>query len=75
MSRRNVRKRVLIRRCASLARSWVVHKDTVDAILPGGNRTEPTQHRSELYPEVIERYRANIPLGVGHPEEPGPFAV
>jgi gluconate 5-dehydrogenase len=53
-----------------------VHKITVNAILPGGFMTEPNQRWSKLHPEVIERFRANIPLGdFGQPEDLGPLAV
>jgi gluconate 5-dehydrogenase len=40
----------------------------------GGSR--PNQRWSKLYPEVLERFRANIPLGdFGQPEALGPLAV
>lgn len=41
-----------------------VHKITVNAILPGGFMTEPNQRWSKPHPEVIERFRANIPLAI-----------
>jgi gluconate 5-dehydrogenase len=60
----------------ALAADWAVHKITVNAILPGGFMTEPNQRWSKLHPEVIERFRANIPLGdFGQPEDLGPLAV
>lgn len=60
----------------ALAADWAVHKITVNAILPGGFMTEPNQRWSKTNPEVIERFRANIPLGdFGQPEDLGPLAV
>ena len=60
----------------AVAADWAVHKITVNAILPGGFLTEPNQRWSTLHPEVIERFRANIPLGdFGQPEDLGPLAV
>jgi gluconate 5-dehydrogenase len=60
----------------AVAADWAVHKITVNAILPGGFLTELNQCWSTIHPEVIERFRANIPLGdFGHPEDLGPLAV
>jgi gluconate 5-dehydrogenase len=60
----------------AVAADWAVHKITVNAILPGAFMTEPNRRWSETYPEVIERFRANIPLGdFGQPEDLGPLAV
>ena len=60
----------------AVAADWAVHKITVNAILPGGFMTEPNQRWSRPHPEVIERFRANIPMGdFGQPEDLGPLAV
>jgi NAD(P)-dependent dehydrogenase (short-subunit alcohol dehydrogenase family) len=60
----------------AVAADWAMHKITVNAILPGGFMTEPNQRWSKLLPEVIERFRANIPMGdFGRPEDLGPLAV
>lgn len=60
----------------AVAADWAPHRITVNAILPGGFMTEPNQRWSRLHPEVIERFRANIPLGdFGQPEDLGPLAV
>jgi gluconate 5-dehydrogenase len=60
----------------AVAADWAVHKITVNAILPGGFMTEPNRRWSRIHPEVIERFRANIPLGdFGQPEDLGPLAV
>src|SRR4029079_6128800 len=60
----------------AVAADWAVHKITVNAILPGGFMTEPNRRWSETHPEVIERFRADIPLGdFGQPEDLGPLAV
>src|SRR5947207_8292691 len=77
LPRRNVSKPALIRKFArGLVRYWAMHKITVNAILPGGFMTEPNQRWSAIHPEVIERFRANIPLGdFGQPEDLGPLSV
>jgi gluconate 5-dehydrogenase len=60
----------------ALAADWAPHRITVNAILPGGFMTEPNQRWAKLHPEVIERFRANIPMGdFGQPEDLGPLAV
>lgn len=60
----------------AVAADWAPHRITVNAILPGGFMTEPNQRWSQLHPEVIERFRANIPMGdFGRPEDLGPLAV
>src|SRR6266850_6463967 len=60
----------------AVAADWAVHKITVNAILPGGFMTEANQRWSKIHPDVIERFRANIPLGdFGQPEDVGPLAV
>jgi NAD(P)-dependent dehydrogenase (short-subunit alcohol dehydrogenase family) len=60
----------------AVAADWAPHKITVNAILPGGFMTEPNQRWSKIHPEVIERFRANIPVGdFGQPEDLGPLAV
>jgi gluconate 5-dehydrogenase len=60
----------------AVAADWAPHKITVNAILPGGFMTEPNQRWSKIHPEVIERFRANIPMGdFGQPEDLGPLAV
>lgn len=60
----------------SVAADWAVHKITVNAILPGGFMTEPNQRWSKIHPEVIERFKANIPMGkFGEPEDLGPLAL
>jgi NAD(P)-dependent dehydrogenase (short-subunit alcohol dehydrogenase family) len=60
----------------AVAADWALHRITVNAILPGGFMTEPNQRWSKLEPEVIARFRANIPLGdFGQPEDLGPLAV
>ena len=60
----------------AVAADWAPHRITVNAILPGGFMTEPNQRWSKIHPEVIEGFRANIPLGdFGQPEDLGPLAV
>lgn len=60
----------------AVAADWAVHRITVNSILPGGFMTEANERWSCIHPEVIERFRANIPLGdFGRPEDLGPLAV
>src|SRR5262245_17032990 len=60
----------------AVAADWAPHRITANAILPGGFMTEPNQRWSKIHPEVIERFKANIPVGdFGQPEDLGPLAV
>jgi NAD(P)-dependent dehydrogenase (short-subunit alcohol dehydrogenase family) len=60
----------------AVAADWAVHGITVNAILPGGFMTEPNQRWSKIHPEVIERFKSNIPMGdFGKPEDLGPLAL
>ena len=60
----------------AVAADWAKHKITVNIVLPGGFMTEPNQRWSKLEPEVIDRFRVNIPMGdFGQPEDLGPLAV
>lgn len=58
------------------AADWAMYKITVNAICPGGFMTEPNLRWSKIHPEVIETFKAQIPLGgFGQPEDLGPLAV
>jgi NAD(P)-dependent dehydrogenase (short-subunit alcohol dehydrogenase family) len=60
----------------AVAVDWAPHHITVNAILPGGFFTEPNQRWAKTHPEVVERFRSNIPMGdFGPPEDLGPLAV
>lgn len=60
----------------AVAADWAPHRVTVNCILPGGFMTEPNQRWSREHPEVIQGFRANIPVGdFGPPEDLGPLAV
>jgi NAD(P)-dependent dehydrogenase (short-subunit alcohol dehydrogenase family) len=60
----------------AVAVDWAPHGITVNAILPGGFFTEPNQRWARTHPEVIERFRGNVPMGdFGKPEDLGPLAV
>ncbi len=60
----------------AVAADWAPQGITVNAILPGGFFTEPNQRWARTHPEVIERFRSNIPMGdFGKPEDLGPLAV
>ena len=55
---------------------WAPHGITVNAICPGGFLTEPNVRWSKLYPDMIDNFRAQVPLGdFGQPEDLGPLAV
>jgi gluconate 5-dehydrogenase len=58
-----VAKGAMLQFTRAVAADWAVHEVTVNAILPGGFMTEPNQRWSRIHPEVIERFRANIPRG------------
>src|SRR6185312_11705894 len=58
------------------AADWAPHGVTVNAICPGGFMTAPNVRWSKDHPEVIESFRALIPMGdFGQPEDLGPLAV
>jgi len=58
------------------AADWARFGVTVNAICPGGFMTEPNVRWSKEQPEVIETFRAQIPMGdLGPPEDLGPLAV
>lgn len=58
------------------AADWAPHGVTVNAICPGGFMTEPNVRWSEEHPEVIDSFKAQIPMGeFGQPEDLGPLAV
>lgn len=60
----------------AIAADWAPHRITANCILPGGFMTEPNQRWSREHPEVIEKFKANIPVGdFGPPEDLGPLAV
>ncbi|MBM4074655.1 MAG: SDR family oxidoreductase, partial [Planctomycetes bacterium] len=49
---------------------------TVNAICPGGFMTAPNQRWAAENPDVISKFRDQIPDGdFGHPEDLGPLAV
>ena len=55
---------------------WAEHGITVNAICPGGFMTEPNIKWSKENPELIKRFRSQIPMGDhGQPEDLGPLAV
>ena len=55
---------------------WAQTGVTLNAICSGGFMTEPNQRWARTNPEVIETFRANIPMGdFGQPEDLGPLAV
>ena len=58
------------------AADWAPHGVTVNAICPGGFMTEPNQRWAREQPEVIEKFKAQVPLNAfGKPEDLGPLAV
>lgn len=55
---------------------WAPHHITANAICPGGFLTEPNVRWAKEKPEVIERFKQQVPMGdFGKPEDLGPLAV
>lgn len=60
----------------TVAADWARHGVTANAICPGGFMTEPNQRWAREFPEVVETFKAQIPMGeFGEPEDLGPLAV
>ena len=58
------------------AADWAPHGVTVNAILPGGFLTEANLRWQREQPQIIETFKAQIPMGeLGRPEDLGPLAV
>ena len=69
-------KAAVIQFTKSVAADWAPHGVTVNAICPGGFMTEPNVRWAEENPEVIDAFKAEIPMGdFGQPEDLGPLAV
>jgi gluconate 5-dehydrogenase len=69
-------KAAMVQFTRAVAADWAPHGVTVNAILPGGFFTEPNQRWARTHPEVIERFRSNVPMGdFGKPEDLGPLAL
>jgi gluconate 5-dehydrogenase len=69
-------KAALVQFTRATAVDWSPYRITVNAICPGGFMTEPNIRWSKLHPEVIQTFKAQIPLGdFGQPEDLGPLAV
>ena len=69
-------KAAVIQFTRTTAADWAPHRITCNAILPGGFMTEPNQRWSREHPDVIDAFKAQIPLGdFGPPEDLGPLAV
>ena len=69
-------KAAVIQLTRSAAADWAPSKVTVNAICPGGFMTAPNVRWSNEHPEVISRFRDQIPAGdFGQPEDLGPLAV
>ena len=66
----------LVQFTRAVAVDWAQHQITANVICPGGFMTEPNHRWAEIHPEVIETFRAQVPLGDhGQPEDLGPLAV
>ena len=60
----------------AVAADWAPHRITANVICPGGFMTEPNQRWAKEVPEVIEKFRQQVPMGDhGQPEDLGPLAV
>lgn len=69
-------KAAVIQLTRAAAADWAPHRVTVNTICPGGFLTAPNVRWSREHPEVIEKFREQIPMGdLGSPEDLGPMAV
>jgi len=58
------------------AADWAPHGVTVNAILPGGFRTEVVARWSKEAPDSMRTFTAQVPMGdFGKPEDLGPLAA
>jgi NAD(P)-dependent dehydrogenase (short-subunit alcohol dehydrogenase family) len=58
------------------AADWAPYRVTVNTIAPGGFMTEPNERWAKSNPEVIVKFKEQIPAGdFGQPEDLGPLAV
>jgi NAD(P)-dependent dehydrogenase (short-subunit alcohol dehydrogenase family) len=69
-------KGAIVQLTRSVAADWAGHGITVNAICPGGFMTAPNVRWSNERPDVMSRFRDQIPQGdFGQPEDLGPLAV
>ena len=69
-------KSAVIQLTRAAAADWAPHGITVNAICPGGFMTAPNVRWASEHPEVIAKFREQIPQGdFGQPEDLGPLAV
>ncbi len=69
-------KAAVIQLTRAAAADWAPHGVTVNAICPGGFMTAPNVRWASAHPEVIAKFREQIPAGdFGQPEDLGPLAV
>lgn len=69
-------KAAMVQFTRAVAADWAPHGVTVNAICPGGFMTEANQRWAREKPDVIETFKAQIPMGdFGKPEDLGPLAV
>jgi len=69
-------KAAVIQFTRATAFDWAAHGVTVNAILPGGFKTEVVARWMQEAPGTMEGFRAKIPMGdLGKPEDLGPLAV
>jgi NAD(P)-dependent dehydrogenase (short-subunit alcohol dehydrogenase family) len=69
-------KAAVIQLTRAAAADWAPHGVTVNAICPGGFMTAPNVRWASENPDVISKFREQIPQGdFGQPEDLGPLAV
>ncbi len=69
-------KAAVIQLTRAAAADWAPHGITVNAICPGGFMTAPNVRWASEHPDVITKFREQIPQGdFGQPEDLGPLAV
>jgi NAD(P)-dependent dehydrogenase (short-subunit alcohol dehydrogenase family) len=69
-------KAAVIQFTRATAVDWAPNNITVNAICPGGFMTEPNVKWAAENPDIIDSFKAQIPMGdFGQPEDLGPLAV
>lgn len=69
-------KAAIVQFTRAVAADWAPSGVTANVICPGGFMTEPNIRWSKIHPEVIEKFKTQVPMGGhGQPEDLGPLAV
>lgn len=69
-------KAAIVQFTRSTAADWATSGVTVNAIAPGMFATEPNERWARQYPDLVQKFRSNIPMKrFGQPSEIAPLAV